>query len=197
MKYISLISILILLTSCVEGIIVAGTIGARIALREKTFDNTKNDLNIGYETVKKFSLAKLKVPGNSINILVNERRVLLTGIVSDYEMVKKAKKLAWEVQGVKEVINEIQVAKNKSQFNGFRIFAKDLIITSQINARSLIKKDVSTLNVKINTVNSTVYLFGVAQNQIEIDRITRLVAKTKGVKKVVSHIIEINDPRRI
>jgi osmotically-inducible protein OsmY len=167
-----------------------------MTLREKTFKNTAEDIDITFSILKTFSLEKLKIPGNSIDVMVNEKRVLLSGIVSDHKMVDKAEELAWQARNVKEVINEIQVAKNKSKLNGFKTYSKDASITSQIEAKVLLVKDVSTMNIKINTVNSVVYLLGVAKSNYEINKITKLAAKIAGVKKVISHIIEIDDDRR-
>jgi osmotically-inducible protein OsmY len=121
---------------------------------------------------------------------------LLTGIISNNKLAKKAVKLAWEVKGVKEVIDEIQIASNKSRFNGFRTYSKDAIISSQIETRGIFTKNISLRNVKVNTVNSVVYLIGVAKTDYEIRKVTNLIARIKGVKKVISHIIKTNDSRR-
>lgn len=195
-KFVAAIFLALSLSSCVETVIVGSVATTNILMREKTIADSKKDINITSKILKEFSKAGLKVPGNAIDVMVNEQRVLLSGIVSSSSLSKKAQDLAWKVTGVKEVIDEVQIARNKSKLNGFRTYSRDAAITSQIEARALFAQDISLLNTKVNTVNSTVYLLGVAQDNYEIDKITKMVAKTKGVKRVVSHIITISDSRR-
>lgn len=195
-KQLTAIISLLFITSCVETVIVGSVASTRLAVREKTLINTKDDINIAARVVKNFSTSGLKVPGNAIDVMVNEKRVLLTGIVSNAQMARKAVHLAWKVKGVSEVIDEIQIARNNSNLNGFRTYSKDAVITTQIEGRIFFTKDASTVNVKINTVNSVVYLLGVAKDDYEIEKITNIIAKIKGVRKVVSHLIKIDDARR-
>ena len=196
MRTILALILLLFLSSCIEVALLSGFITTRIATREKTLSDTKKDINIAAQIFKNFSQEGLKIPGNSIDITVNESRVLLTGIVSQREMAKKAVDIAWRNNLASEVINEIQIAKNKSKFNGFRTYFRDLAITTQIESRFFVTSNVSLLNVKVNTVNSVVYLIGVANTEYEIQKITNLVSKIKGVRKVVSHIITLDDDRR-
>ena len=189
--------LILCLTSCVETIVVGTIAGSQLALRNKDFKDTKSDLNITSKILKEFSLSGLKNPGNAIDVMVNEQRVLLSGIVSDPALAKEAVDLAWKVEGVKEVIDEVQIAKNGSNFNGFKTYAKDAAITSQIESRGFFTKNISLVDVKVNTVNSVVYLLGVAKNEREIEKITNFIARIKGVEKVVSHIITADDDRRV
>ncbi len=194
-KLLSIISA-IFLTSCIETIVVGSVTASHLATREKTLIDTKDDINIASKIIKNFSASGLKIPGNAIDVMVNEKRVLLTGIVSSSYLVQKAVDSAWSVKNVKEVINEIQIAKNRSRLNGFKTYTKDALITTQIESRMLFTKDVSVQNVKINTVNSVVYLLGVSDDDYQIQQITNTIARIKGVKKVISHIINIDDARR-
>ncbi len=196
MKVILSLIALLFLSSCVGTVLITGFTTTRIATREKTIEDTKKDINIASQIFGEFSKEGLKIPGNSIDITVNEGRVLLTGIVSDGELARKAVDIAWRSQLASEVIDEIQIAKNKSKLNGFRTYFRDFSITTQIEGRVFFTPDVSLLNVKVDTVNSVVYLLGVARNDYEIQKITNLVARINGVKRVVSHIIKLDDERR-
>ncbi len=111
MRIISILAILLFLSSCVEIALVTGFTTTRIATREKTLSDTRKDINIAAQIFKDFSKEGLKIPGNSIDVTVNEGRVLLTGIVSQREMAKKAVDIAWRNNLASEVINEIQIAK--------------------------------------------------------------------------------------
>jgi osmotically-inducible protein OsmY len=60
----------------------------------------------------------------------------------------------------------------------------------------LFVQNVASINYKITTVNKTVYLIGVAQDKEENQKVLNIVAKISGVKKVVNHVILIDDNRR-
>lgn len=193
--FLSLI-LMTLLTSCVEFVVIGSVATTGLIVRKKSFLDTKEDVNIASRILKNFSTSGLKIPGNSVDITVNEQRVLLTGIVSDPELAKKAVDLSWKVKGVKEVIDEIQVSSDKSKLSGFKPYGKDFYLTAAIETRVFFTKNASLIDVKITTVNGVVYLLGVAKDENDIERLTKVIAKVKGVKKVVSHIIKLDDERR-
>ena len=64
----------------------------------------------------------------NVNTNVIEGRVLLTGIVDTQEIRIEAVRKVWEVEGVREVINEIEIG-NKTTI---KEYANDLWITTQV-----------------------------------------------------------------
>jgi len=187
---------LLLLASCVEVVAVGSVVTGVIIARDKSIADTKDDIVIASKITKGFTVNNLKTPKNSISIIVNEQRVLLTGIIDNTANAQKAVKIAWKVRGVKEVINELQLVKKKSKIKSFFNYSRDSFISAQIKTRLFFNKDLSSINFKTTTVNGTVYLIGVARNNFEIRQIANLIAKTRGTKKVVSYIILTNDLRR-
>ncbi len=188
---------IISLTSCVETVVVGSVATAVVTTREKSLNDTRYDVQI-YSTLE-FDFFKngLKNFGNSIDVTVNEGRVLLTGIARDAKKAKMASNLAWKVIGVKEVIDEIQLRDgDTTHFKDYLSAAKDYSITARVEARLLFGKKVETFNYKITTVNGVVYLLGVAEDESELGKVIALVTKVKGVEKVISHIILLNDRRR-
>ena len=111
-------------------------------------------------------------------------RVLLTGTVDTPEMRAEAVKLAWTAEGVKEVINEIQLAGAA----GASGFARDTWISTQLKSALLFDKQVSSINYSIETVAGTVYLIGLAQDQRELDRVINHARGLSYVKKVVNYV---------
>lgn len=184
-------------TSCVETVVVGSFGTAAIATREKSLNNTRYDIQI-YTTLSfDFLQNGLKNFGNSIDLTVNEGRVLLTGIARDVQKAKLASDLAWKVIGVKEVIDEIQVRDGDStHFRDYTSATYDYYITAKIEGRLFISKKVPTFNYKITTVSGTVYILGVAHNEEELNRVITIITKISGVEKVISHVIMINDRRR-
>jgi len=188
---------LFILSSCVETVLVGTATTGTLTVREKTIDDTRKDIVISSAIATKFLENGLKNPGNSIDVTVNEGRVLLTGIARDPDKANKASELAWKVAGVKEVIDEIQLAKDsKMHFYDFANASSDYFISWQIETKLFLSKDISSVNYQITTVAKTVYLLGVAQSQEEMDKVLSIISKVKGVKKVVNHAILVGDARR-
>lgn len=189
--------VLLFTTSCIETVLVGSAATGVVVVRDKQIADTGKDIVISTKIGSSFLVNGLKNYGNSVDVTVNEGRVLLTGIVRDAQKAKLAAELCWNVKDVKEVIDEIQLRDNDSvSAKDFLDAAADYSITSQVEAKMLFDKKIATLNYQVTTVNKTVYLLGVAQSEAEKRRVLALAAKIRGVKKVVDHIILTNDDRR-
>jgi osmotically-inducible protein OsmY len=183
-------------TSCVETVVVGSVATGVLITREKSISKTSSDIAIATNLGSKFIVNGLKNPGNSVDITVNEGRVLLTGIVRKPENAKLAQTLAWKVSGVKEVIDEIQFHEDEFYAKDFSSGAVDYVITGEIESKLLVAKGVSSMNFQVTTVGKVVYLLGVAQDDFEMQKVLAVAAKVRGVKEVVNHIILANDSRR-
>jgi len=128
-----------------------------------------------------------------VGLAISEGRVLLTGQVRTQQMRLDAVWLTWRALGVKEVINEIQVTNQGGIVN----YARDTWISTQLKAEILFDKGVYSINYNVETINGTVYVVGIAQDQAELDLVIEHARRIKNVKKVVSHVIMKDDPRRI
>ena len=193
---LSLISVF-LLSSCVETIVISSGVGAGLAYREKTIEDTRSDLKISTKIASKFIANGLKNPTNSVDITVNEARVMLTGIVDNVEKAKLAQELCWQVKGVNEVIDEIQIRKDgKFKVADIGVAFYDYLITAEIETKFALAKDLRFLNYQITTVNNEVYLMGVALDSKEMNRAVSIASKVRGVKKVINHILLADDSRR-
>ena len=111
-------------------------------------------------------------------------RVLLTGTVETGAMRADAVRLAWSAKGVKEVINELQLADP----GGVSGFARDTWISTQLKFALLFDKQVSSINYSIETVLGTVYLIGLAQDRVELNRVMNHARGLSYVKKVVNYV---------
>lgn len=125
-----------------------------------------------------------------LDMTVNQGRVLLTGVVQDPEMRVEAVRLAWQPEGVKQVINEIQVAES----GGIMGFARDKWITTRLRTSLTLNKDVQSINYTIDTVQGVVYLMGTAQNQAELNRVIETARTVPDVKRVVSYVKMLGSP---
>lgn len=121
---------------------------------------------------------------SKLDMTVQRGRVLLTGVVQDPEHRVEAVRLAWQPEGVEQVINEIQVAEGE----GFKGFARDTWISGRLRAALTFDGDVQSINYNIDTVQGVVYLMGVAQNQAELSRVIEIARTISNVKQVVSYV---------
>ena len=122
---------------------------------------------------------------------MNNGSVLLTGRVETIEQKVMATKLAWEIKGVREVVNEVQV----TQDNSLRDKAKDLAASAQLRAALIGDQNTSSLNFSIDVVNGIVYLSGVASDEMEKERVIAHAQELRFAKKVVNYIILETDKR--
>lgn len=119
-----------------------------------------------------------------LDMTVREGRVLVTGTVPEPDMRVDAIRLAWLAKGVKEVINEVNVANS----NGVTGFVGDSLITANIKSKLVFDANVQSINYSIDTVDKVVYLMGVAQNGSELDRVLDHARHTGKVENVVSYV---------
>lgn len=130
---------------------------------------------------------------NRLNLQIYEGRVLISGRVPDQANADEAIRLAWQADGVREVINEIQI----SDAGALDDFANDALINARLDSELLFDSEISSINYSTRSVAGTVYLLGVAQDRAELDRVFRVARNIPNVKRVVSHVIMRDDPRRV
>ena len=127
---------------------------------------------------------------SGINLQVQEGRVLLSGRVPEPEARVTAVRLAWQAEGVAEVINEIEIGDESSLADT----TQDEWITTQLRAQLLADGTIASTNYSIETVNSEVYLLGVAQDQSELDRALSHARNIAYVRRVRNYMRLKTDP---
>jgi len=119
-----------------------------------------------------------------ITARVMEGRVLLTGTVSKTGTRIDAVRLAWQVEGVNEVLNEIDVSDKSDLLDATR----DAWVTTQLRIKLTVDDKIKAINYAIYTVNGIVYLMGIAQDSREIERVTGHARNVKYVRQIVSYV---------
>ncbi len=179
------------LAGCASFVIGAGATAGIAAMQERGLDGAVSDTAITAEIWQKFLTRDEKL-FLDIEIEVVEGEVLLAGRVPSVAEQLEAVRLSWQVDGVRSVINEIDIGSGKS----FMDSAGDLVITTRIKAALMLDGDIYAINYSIETVNGTVHLMGIAQNERERDRVISHARETSYVKRVVSHIRLKDDVNR-
>lgn len=175
------------LSGCVAPLVIGGgaTVGT-LATREKGVTGTLSDSQISV-------LIKAKHYGfdpnmhAAVGVNVQNAEALLTGNVSNQEWIVEAERLAWQVKGVKKVLNNIALDENTSITDAIGTTTKDSWITTQIKSKILFGDNIRSLNYSIKTVNHIVYVMGIAQNKAELEQVLEIASKVSGVKKVVDY----------
>ncbi len=179
------------LSGCAELLIgAAATTGVAIA-EERSVGDAVDDLTIRAELNHLFFRDDVELFGD-VSFSVIEGRVLLKGSVPTPDDRIRALRLAWQAAGVREVINELQVADD----SGILDYARDTWISAQLKGKLLVDGDVLSINYSVETVNGTVYLLGIAQDEAELTRVTEHARSIEDVKRVVSHVVLKDDRHR-
>jgi osmotically-inducible protein OsmY len=191
-KILLMLTCSLAVSGCAAVVIGAGTETAVVAAQERTTGNALDDAGILIGIKNLYAQKDFKDLLANVEVKVVEGRVLLTGNVDKPESQIEAVRLAWQVGGVKEVINEVQI-NDKA---GFANYARDVWISAQVKSRFLFEKHLRSINYSVITVNQVVYLTGIAQDQAELDRATHIASTTSYVQRVVSYVRLKDDPRR-
>lgn len=181
---VSLAAVLgLLLQGCVGAVVGAGATAGTAAMEERGISGAVEDTELRLRINALFS-SKDERLWRKIGLQVYDGRVLLTGRTDTAQMRAEAVRLAWQAKGVKEVVNELQIAVA----GGASGFARDAWISTQLKSRLLFDKRVLSINYSIETVNGTVYLIGLAQSREELNRVTNHARTLDYVKKVVNYV---------
>lgn len=80
--------------------------------------------------------------------------------------------------------------------SGLSNLARDTWISTKLKSTLLFDQDVSSIDYSIETVNQVIYLMGVAQSQVELDRVIGHAKNISYVRRVVSYVLLLDDPKR-
>ena len=178
------------LTSCIETAVGLGTAAVAASTTEKGFSTSVSDTVIKAKLTDKFIQNDASLV-TGVESSVSNGAVLMTGKLDTQDQKILATRLAWEIKGVKEVINEIQIISD----NSIKTTAKDLAASAQLRAALIGDQEISSLNYSIDVINGIVYLSGVAANEKERERVIAHAQALRFAKKVINYIILSTDKR--
>ena len=155
-----------------------------IAEGERSMGSVIDDATIKVNVAAKFISSEDNLFVD-ISTTVLNGRVLLTGLVDNQEIRIDAVRRVWEVDGVQEVINEIQIGNRAS----LKEYANDLWINTQ--AKGLAAKVVGLRVVGYNfeTIKGKVYIAGITSRSEQLEDLIDAIKTIKGVKEIVNYVI--------
>ena len=178
------------LSGCVWVAAGGAVAGVSAARQERSFGNAIDDRVIKTKLDARLRQQSIKLFG--IYTTVIEGRVLLAGRVSTPETRLEATRVAWTVDGVRKVDNDVQVAET----GGWLDRPADFIMRSRLAAVLLADKSIKDINYTTDVVHGIVYLMGVGQDQAEVDRVVAHAEKLNGVRRVENYVVLKDDPIR-
>jgi len=178
------------LSGCAGAVVGVGTAAVAASTTEKGFSTSVSDGVIFAKLKDRFIQVNASLL-TSADVTVNDGAVLFTGKVKTPEDKIQATKLAWEIKGVREVVNELQVIDNTS----IKDIAKDLAATATLRGKMIADEDISSLNFSIDVVNGIVYLSGVASTPEEMNKVVSHAKNLRFAQEVVNYIILATDQR--
>lgn len=191
LKILLLMISLCAISGCAAPLVLfGGAVGTGATLsKEQTVGSTVDDHSIWAKIKAGFLEHNKEVEGilTNISVEVSEGRVLLTGFVSTPQERLIILKIVWEQAGVREVINEIKLSDETNQSNA-KQYGNDAWITAQVKSKMLLNNDVRSINYSVETVDSVVYILGIARSETELNSIKEIAENVKGVNRFVSYI---------
>ena len=180
----------LLLSGCAPAIVGVGTAAVAASSTEKGLTTSVSD-SVIYTKIQDRFIQEDASLSTVVDLTVNDAAVLMTGKVKTPEEKVLATRLVWEVRGVREVINELQVTDTSS----IKDVAKDLAASAQLRGKLIADSSVSSLNFSIDVVNGTVYLSGVAADAEEMNRVVGHARELRFAQQVVNYITLRSDQR--
>ena len=145
--------------------------------------NANSDAWLGNK-VKVTLMFHRSVNASATEVDVKDGIVTLRGDATSQAQKDLTTEYAKDVEGVKDVKNEMTVTKTakKTQTAGEKI--DDASITAQVKMTLLYHRSTSALNTTVTTKNGMVTLGGKASNASELNLATKLTKDVNGVKSV-------------
>ena len=182
--------IILLLQSCAPMVGTVGMVSLGAASKQKGLGTSIND-NLIKTKISNLIYKYNKDLIADTKIFVNNGSVLFTGKLINPNDKIEITKLAWNIRGVTEVNNEIQVTDTSSIKN----IARDVASLGEIRARIMSDKSINSINFSIDVVNDIAYISGVATNELEMNLVKNHASSARFVKEVYSYIILDKDTR--
>ncbi|MWP62579.1 division/outer membrane stress-associated lipid-binding lipoprotein [Gilliamella sp. Pas-s25] len=185
MKKITLMIMLIFCTLTLQGC-VAAVIGvgagatAKVATDPRTTGTQVDDTTLSSRMGIKIKDHGPLFIGSRIVSSAYGGNILLVGQANS-DQVEQAEKLAYQVEGVKKVYNQIRIGEPV----GAGTITNDAWITTQVKSQLILNAQTKARNIKVVTENNEVFLIGIVTPE-EGKAAAEVASKVSGVKKVIT-----------
>jgi osmotically-inducible protein OsmY len=174
------------LSGCVGMMVGGAVMGAVATADRRTLGAQTEDKTI---TVKaELKVPKIAGPDAHVNIASFNRKVLLTGEVSDEAAKATVEREVHGIEGVQSIANELEISGPSS----YTSRSSDALITTKVKASLVDMKTISAASFKVVTERGIVYLMGRVterEGQVAAD-VTRGVSGVQKVVKIFEYMTE-------
>jgi osmotically-inducible protein OsmY len=188
---ILLLSLAPQLSGCVAVAVTGAVAGVSAARQERTVGNAVDDKRI-QATLNGKLIHESTGLFLRVSTTVIEGRVLLAGRVDSPDSRIEATRVAWSIEGVRKVDNDIEVTDSSGWLDG----PSDLIMRTQLAATLLGDKTIHDVNYTTDVVHGVIYLMGVGQDQGEVERVLAHANRINGARRVENYVVLKTDPIR-
>ena len=192
--YFFLFLIIICLSGCASTILGGAASVGLASVQERSIKDAAIDLKLEIQIQEKLFRANTDKLFVNVDVVLLEQRVMLIGNVESQELRDLASKIAWEVSPkIKNVINEITVGKKPKLVSQ----ALDARISLSLSGLLIGDAKISDINFTHSVSKQVIFLIGIAKDDEELNKVINHARSVKGVKKVISHLMLINDKKRM
>ena len=191
MRLFLLFLIVLSLKSCAAPVIGGmGAIALSSSAQEKGLGTSINDKVI-YVKLRNVIHNWNPSVSQKISISVDNGSILVTGQLENINTKIDLTKTIWDVNGVKEVNNQVQISK----ISNLKNIAKDLASLGEIRAKLMASKELNSLNFSVDVVNNIAYISGVASSDEEIAIVTQIAQEARFIIEV-QNFVKVNKDKR-
>ncbi|HLE93248.1 MAG TPA: BON domain-containing protein [Sulfuricaulis sp.] len=176
-----------LIQACAPVIVAGGATAAVVASDRRTVGAFVDDENIEIKARKLLTDDRNLGDDIHVNITSVNGNVLLSGEALTAEMRDQVVDHVRSVQGIRRVVNEINVAEPTA----FATRVNDGWITTKVKSKLLNTENIQASHIKVVTENSVVYLMGLVKQ--EEGNIAAEATRTVGSIKRVVKLFEYTD----
>ena len=178
-KIINLLIISLLVNSCAI-VSTTGSLVGSASTSTRGFSGTIEDTYLMSKIVSKITLMKLSNFSN-ITVSVVNGKVLLAGNIENQEKRLELIKKVWWIDGVKEVLNELEIGPRTS----FSEKAEDFVFEAKIEKRLLFEPGIFSNNYSVDVVNGKVYVMGISSDIEEKTKVENFLNNMNDIKKLI------------
>ena len=179
-KIVNLLIIFLLVNSCTIVLSTAGSLVGNATTSTRGFSGTIEDTYLMSKIVSKITLMKLSNFSN-ITVSVINGKVLLAGNIENQEKRLELIKKVWWIDGVKEVLNELEIGPRTS----FSEKAEDFVFEAKIEKRLLFEPGIFSNNYSVDVVNGKVYVMGISSDIEEKTKVENFLNNMNDIKKLI------------
>ena len=183
--FVSLILLMINIGCSPVGVLASGGSATMVVAEgDRSLGTVVDDATIKLNLSAKFLKSENRL-FLDVNSNVTEGRVLLTGLVDTQEIRIEAVRKVWEINGVREVINEIEVG-NKTTL---KEYMNDLWINTQVKSLAAKTIGLRSFSYNFETIKGKVYIAGITSRPEQLQAIVENTKTIKGVNEIVNYVV--------